>query len=106
MTKAKQYIQDYTRNCSNEIITFKDDKPFADTLYHPWLTPDQALSAVEIARDEAIENVISVLKVVDYKDYISSITSGVGIISFDADRFVSDIKKTFNLSDYGRRSHT
>lgn len=46
MSKAKQFIKDYTSGCSNELI---------DGAYHEWLTPEQALAAVEIAREELID---------------------------------------------------
>lgn len=90
MAKAEKVIKDYTRNCSN--VEYKQGV-YAPT-YQPWLTPEQALSAVKIAREEMIESVIDILKVVDYKDYISSITNGVGAINFVSDKFVDDIKKT------------
>ena len=55
MNKAEKFIQDYTRNCSNEIDGWIDGKnsPF----YQPWLTPDQARKAAEIAREEELEYV-------------------------------------------------
>ena len=46
MSKAEKFIQDYTRNCSNEIVC---------GICEPWLTPDQARRAVELAREEMIE---------------------------------------------------
>ena len=46
MSKAKQFIRDYTSGCSNELT---------DGVYHEWLTPEQALAAVEIARGEMID---------------------------------------------------
>lgn len=46
MSKAKQFIKDYTSGCSNELT---------DGAYHEWLTPEQALAAVEIAREEMID---------------------------------------------------
>ena len=52
MSKAEKFIQDYTRNCSNEI---------EDGIYHEWLTPDQARRAVEIAREDVIEKVCEFL---------------------------------------------
>ena len=52
MSRAEKFIQDYTRNCSNE-MTFEDGSGSHN--YAPWLTPDQALRAVEIAREEMIE---------------------------------------------------
>ena len=45
MSNAEKFIQDYTRNCSNEI---------EGGIYHEWLTPDQARRAVEIAREETL----------------------------------------------------
>ena len=48
MAKAEQFIKDYTNYCSNELAYEEDGKP----MYHPWLTPDQALKAVEIARED------------------------------------------------------
>ena len=52
MSKAEKFIQDYTRNCSNEI---------EGGIYHEWLTPDQARRAVEIAREDVIEKVCEFL---------------------------------------------
>ena len=53
MSKAEKFIQDYTRNCSNENGAWYDGDYIQ--IYQPWLTPEQALSAVEIAREEMIE---------------------------------------------------
>ena len=50
--KAEQFIKDYTNHCSNEMV-FEDGS--GSHLYEPWLTPEQALRAVEIAREEMIE---------------------------------------------------
>ena len=58
MSKAEKFIQDYTRNCSNEILRNKDES-FTNIPrkgeYNPWLTPDQARRAVEIAKEEELE---------------------------------------------------
>lgn len=89
--KAEQFIQDHTRNCSN--VEYKQGV-YAPT-YQPWLTPKQALSAVQIEREEMVESITNILKAVDYKDYISTIISGIGAIKFDSDRFVNDIIKDF-----------
>lgn len=43
---AEQFIKDYTNHCSNEL---------AYGGFHEWLTPEQALRAVEIANDAFIE---------------------------------------------------
>lgn len=55
MSKAEKFIQDYTRNCSNEIIVPTLDGNSYTKGYTPWLTPDQARSAIEIAREEIYE---------------------------------------------------
>ena len=52
MSKAEKFIEDYTRNCSNEMAFENKD---GSKLYHAWLTPADAKSAVEIAREEMIE---------------------------------------------------
>ena len=52
MNRAEKFIQDYTRNCSNEIIGGGWNNGEFVPLYQPWLTPDQARWAVEIAREE------------------------------------------------------
>ena len=62
MSKAEKYIEDYTRNCSNEIIGGCWNNGEFVPLYHPWLTPDQARSAVDIAREEMIDKGIEFLK--------------------------------------------
>ena len=48
----EEFIKEYTRNCSNETGGWTDGDYIQ--IYHPWLTPDQALRAVELAREEMI----------------------------------------------------
>ena len=55
MSKAEKFIQDYTRNCSN--YTGVINKKTCEGYYVPWLTPDQARKAVEIAMEEELEYV-------------------------------------------------
>lgn len=55
MSKAEKFIQGYTRNCSNEMAFTSMD---GSKIYHAWLTPDDAKSAVGIAREEMIEKAI------------------------------------------------
>lgn len=54
MSKAEQFIKDYTKHCIN-IIEGYDDAQNLIIDYYPWLTSDQALRAVEIAKEELIE---------------------------------------------------
>ena len=56
MSKAEKFINEHTRNCSNEIIVPTQDGNTYTKGYDHWLTPDQARRAVEIAREEMIEN--------------------------------------------------
>lgn len=44
----EEYIQAYTRSCSNELVGGG---------YHEWLTPENVLAAVELAREETAESV-------------------------------------------------
>ena len=62
MSKVRQFIKDCTRGCSNELgaVEYKDGKKVYS--YHEWLTPEQALAAVEIANEELIEKVCEWLK--------------------------------------------
>ena len=54
MSKAEKFIKDCTRNCSN--LLYRDCiEGFDKTVYSPWLSPDQARKAVEIAREEIYE---------------------------------------------------
>lgn len=55
MSRAEKFIQDYTRNCSNQ-SKWGVETPNKSIIYvQPWLTPDDARRAVEIAREEVIE---------------------------------------------------
>ena len=56
MSKAEKFIQDYTRNCSN-VVAYSGMIEGSELRYHEWLTPDQARTAVEIAREEMMEKV-------------------------------------------------
>jgi hypothetical protein len=54
MSKAEKFISDCTRNCSNELDSFQTKTGDWVETYHEWLTPEQALRAVEIAREETL----------------------------------------------------
>ena len=55
MSKAEKFIQEHTKNCSNELCAVEDRFGKKVISYHEWLTPDQAKRAVEIAREEELE---------------------------------------------------
>jgi len=61
MSKAEKFIQDCTKNCSNIIETINRDKNVA-VVYQPWLTPENALRAVEIAKEEVAKKVLDLLQ--------------------------------------------
>ena len=61
MSKAEKFISDCTRNCSNELCAVEDKFGKKVISYHEWLTPDQAKRAVEIAKEELMENVCKFL---------------------------------------------
>lgn len=54
MSKAEDYIKENTKDCSNRSL--KDGE------YYYWLTPNQALRAVEIAREETLLEVAEWIK--------------------------------------------
>ena len=62
MIKAKKFIRDYTNGCSNELCAVEDKFGKKVISFHEWLTPEQALAAVEIAVEETIDNVCDYLR--------------------------------------------
>ena len=48
---AEQFIKDYTRTGSNELIAVEDIHGKKVISYREWLTPEQALRAVELGRN-------------------------------------------------------
>ena len=81
MSKAEKFIQDCTRNCSN--YTGVINKKNCEGYYVPWLTPDQARRAVDIAREEMVEKGIEFLK-----DHLE----GYDIFGSDIERSVKSFK--------------
>jgi len=59
--RVEKFIQDCTRNCSNELIAVESRVGKEIISYNDWLTPDQARKAVEIAREEMMENAFEYL---------------------------------------------
>ena len=53
MSRAEKFIHKHTKNCTN--YTGVINKKTYEGYYVPWLTPDQARKAVEIAREEIYE---------------------------------------------------
>ena len=67
MTKAEIFIKDCTRNCSNELGAFQDRTVTHIVSYHEWLTPEQALRAVEIAGEELVDEITKNIDVIGMK---------------------------------------
>ena len=70
MSKAEKFIQDYTRNCSNELIGGGWNNGEFVQIFNPWLTPDQARRAVEIAREELIDKAIGWIEEINNHHHI------------------------------------
>ena len=88
MSKAGKYIIEHTRNCSNLMqVPTLDDKGNIVPKAHPWLTPDDARKAVEIAREEICEWLLN------HNDYI---TVNGNITSYDMEKLVEDLKQAMN----------
>lgn len=88
MSKAEEFIESYTRNCSNEIDQLGADIA-AFSEYHPWLTPDHARCVAEIAREETIKEVCEYIK--SHRENVK--TEDNGIIGWIGDDFIEDLKK-------------
>ena len=69
MSKAEQFIKDYTRGCSNELCAVEDMYGKKVISYHEWLTPEQALRAVEIEREAQEEKLSKAVKLADAMYY-------------------------------------
>ena len=52
----EEFIKECTRGCSNELVAVEDRNGKDVISYHEWLTPDQALKAVEMAREQMLTN--------------------------------------------------
>lgn len=83
MSKAEKFISDCTRNCSNEKrITIGKISHWEK---QHWLTPDEARKAVEIAREEVIEQMMA--KAIDGDitfDYYGDDDKTYGCIAHDS----------------------
>lgn len=55
--KTKQYIQDYKKCCSNELVSVMDETSKHQNIYREWLTVDDAKSACLIEREEVLREV-------------------------------------------------
>lgn len=86
MTKAEEYIKNYTKNCSNECELIQDKEI---TWFQPWLTPDHALAAVAIERKELIDKACEFVTN-NFKNYVSVTDGGY---YFSTTLFCLDLKQ-------------
>lgn len=91
MTKAEQYIQDCTRHCSNELCAIEDKYGKRVISYYEWLTPDQALAAVEISKEDLIDKACEWIKEHSY-DYLEFGEAGFGA-DFHYPKMIEDFRK-------------
>ena len=61
---AEEYIKAYTRGCSNELVHGG---------YHEWLTPENALAAVELAREEIYKKLFRISMSSNTMDYVRGV---------------------------------
>jgi hypothetical protein len=87
MSRAEKFIEDYTRNCSNQydLPEYFENGIKRLKEYQPWLTPDQAKRAVEIAREEIYEWLAN-----HYRDYMHNPT-GKKLEAFFGGDMISDL---------------
>lgn len=96
MSKAEKFIDDHTHNCSNQIINGNYGTIIPH--FNPWLTPDQARKAVEIAREEMLNGVCEWIEdnIGEYCDGENIMFSAIHIESIDVfgqKRFIKDLKQ-------------
>ena len=88
MSKARDYIRENTKRCSNELEGYTDGITVY-TDYRPWLTPENALAAVEIAKEEWLEEAINF-----FEDNYNSLVDGGVIGVFDnKEKMIEEFKE-------------
>jgi acetylornithine/succinyldiaminopimelate/putrescine aminotransferase len=74
MSKAEEFIQENTKDCSNQydLPEYFENGIKRLKEYQPWLSPDDARKAVEIAREEMAEWIDT-----HWREYINVDADGV-----------------------------
>lgn len=93
MSKAEKFISDCTRKCSNECcgegINVGHGVTLSKRCFTPWITPGQAMRAVEIEKEEVIEKVCSFID-----DNMGEYVNARGFfIDIECDKFIEDLKQ-------------
>lgn len=97
MSKAEKFIENCTRNCSN-IVVYSRMSEGSELRYHEWLSPDEARRAVEIAKEEILNDICEWIEenIGEYCDGENIMFSAIHIENIDAfgqERFIKDLKK-------------
>lgn len=89
MSKAKDYIEAYTKRCSNKLVSVESKAGKEVISYHEWLTPENALAAVEIAKEEWLE------KALDFfgSNYNSLVDGGVIGVFDDKEKMIEEFEE-------------
>ena len=97
MSKAEKFIEERTKKCSN-LAHFEDLNGNVWEENTPWITPDQARRAVEIAREETLNKVCewieeNIGEYCDGENIMFSATLMENIDVFEQERFINDFKQ-------------
>ena len=84
MSRAEEFIREHTRNCSNVSKVYRSKGLSMLSYCVPWLTPDQARKAVEIAREEVKEKAIKWVEENAAKYLVTRSVNGVKMTGLDA----------------------
>lgn len=94
MSRTEKFIEEHTKNCSNVIIDYQvvyNGVPQA--IYKEWLTPDQARRAVEIGREELLEEICVWLKHLQVKPTYFDVDWLQREWYFERDKLIEDLKQ-------------
>jgi len=92
MSKAENFIRNHTSNCSN-VVACSGMIEGCGFRYHKWLTPDQARKAVEIEREELLEEICVWLKHLQVKPTYFDVDWLQREWYFERDKLIEDLKQ-------------
>ena len=99
MNKAEDFIRQNTKTCSNIVDNYRIiQKGIVKPIYKEWLTSFQARRAVEIAREEMLNDICEWIEenIGDYCDGENIMFSATHIEDIDVfgqERFIKDLKQ-------------
>ena len=89
MKAVEEYIKGHIRNDSNTSRGWHNRGVSVPTTYTPWVVPNVAREAAQIAREETIKEVCEYIK--SHRENVK--TEDNGIIGWIGDDFIEDLKK-------------